>query len=538
MNGMDITMGNCQAQPTAAGKHLSSKEQNAKKPTVSLDTANKTPSSKQSKATTSGNTSNSRTIHENITVLETSYARDISDYYVKEKLIAQGSTCDVWKCRSKRTGELFALKVIPKLNPLFVDELRNEIAVLKKIDHPNIFRVYDKFESSSYIYMVSELLGKGNLYSQPFPYSEPRAAMVLTKILSAVTYLHKHHVCHRDLKLENVMYDDDFEPKLIDFGLSKPNVGAGVNMKCRVGTLVTMSPQVLKGQYTNKADIYAVGVIAYILLSGKRPFDGKTKKEITQKIVDGKFSMDGDPDWANISKPAKNFVKSLLSYDPDERPTAAEALRDPWLQKQAPLATPQPTTESMNRVKNALVQSARDGKLKRIAAMMIAYKTPNESLKELRDAFNAMDVNNHGAISLFEFRKALKGCGYSDEELKEMFQDIDVNGNGMINYTEFLAITMESRGRIEESRIKEAFDRIDTDGSGNLSRQELCSIMGRACTEKNCERLVDEIVDELDTANDGTFCDDHGRLVMISTTSALMLLLSLFTPVCLPVICR
>lgn len=447
-------------------------------------------------------------IHESITVAENPIGRDIFDYYEKVEHLAQGSTCDVWTARSKKTGQMYALKIIPKStndpqNATYVEEMRNEIDILKKIDHPNVFRVYEMFESDHFIYMVSEYLSNGDLYSRPLPYSEPDAAMVLTKMLSAVTYLHEHHVIHRDLKMENVMYDDQGEPKLIDFGLSKPNVGMSENMKCRVGTLATMSPQVLKGKYTNKADVYAIGVIAYNLLSGKRPFDGSSKREIAQKIIKGEFSMDGDPDWENVSQPAKDFCKSLLSYDPADRPTASTALNHPWLRKTAQLATPQPTSEDIARVQNALARSSQSSKLKKIAAMMIAYKSSNKSIKELRDAFNAIDVNNHGAINLWEFRQALKGSGYSDDKLKEIFQDIDVNDTGMINYTEFLAITLESRGGIEESKIKEAFDRIDTEQTGYLSREELCSIMGQACSTENCDKLVDSILEELDTNMDG-----------------------------------
>jgi len=185
------------------------------------------------------------TLQENITVSENPMDRNIFDYYDKVKHIAQGSTCDVWTIRQKSTGQIYALKIIPKTaaSQVFVKELRNEIATIKGIDHPNAVRVYEMFEDHRFIYMVSEYLEGGDLYSRPLPYSEPQAAMVLTRILSAVTYLHKHNVVHRDIKPQNVMYDEkEGEPRLIDFGLSKRNVPGGKSMTFRVGTLIYHEP--------------------------------------------------------------------------------------------------------------------------------------------------------------------------------------------------------------------------------------------------------------------------------------------------------
>jgi len=445
-------------------------------------------------------------LHENIAVSENPMDLNIFDYYEKIKHIAQGSTCDIWTIRHKKSGNIYALKIIPKTDAsqVFVNELRNEIDVLKTVDHPNAVRVYEMFEDHKFIYMVSEYCGGGDLYSQPLPYDEPQAALVLTKILSAVTYLHKNHIVHRDLKPQNVMYENEGgEPKLIDFGLSKRNVTDGKNMKCLVGTVETMSPQVFKGEYNAKADVWSIGVIAYVLLSGNLPFDGATDKEIAHKIVKGEYSMEGE-DWAKVSQSAKDFCKSLLTYDPDKRPTAAEALKDPWLRKNAPLSARRPGQEAMTKVQNALVHSAQDSKLKKVAAMMIAYKSSNESLKELRDAFDAVDANNHGTITFWEFRAVLRDCNFTDDELKVIFKDIDVNGTGVINYTEFLAATLETQGRIEDDLIAETFNRLDMDKSGYLSKEELCSILGSTCTAEDCDTMVNEILDEVDTDKDGT----------------------------------
>jgi calcium-dependent protein kinase len=273
-------------------------------------------------------------------------------------------------------------------------------------------------------------------------------------------------------------------------------------MHGKVGTLVTMSPEVLRGDYTAKADIWSVGVIAYILLSGKYPFNGNTEKEIASGIVEGKYQMDSK-EWTYVSQPAKDFVSSLLTYDPDKRPTASQALASPWLRKTFSLKDRRPPNEVMNSVKNALVQSAKASNFKKLVAMLIAHKRSNEAIKELREAFDAIDTNNHGTITYWEFRSALKDCNFSDEELKSMFRGIDVNESGVINYTEFLAMTLESRGRIEEDEIMQAFDRIDADRSGFISKENLCDILDAKCSAENCDAMVQEILDELDSDRDG-----------------------------------
>jgi calcium-dependent protein kinase len=291
------------------------------------------------------------------------------------------------------------------------------------------------------------------------------------------------------------------EPKLIDFGLSK--VGESL-MHSRVGSLSTMSPDVIQGSYTAKADIWSVGVLAFILLSGKLPFDGDTFKQIAAKIVHGNYSMKG-PEWSSVSKPAKDFVRSLLTYEPSYRPTAAQALANPWLQRTYSLQDRQASPALMHDVNRALVQSSHDSRFKKIVTMMIAYNYSNENLKELRNAFDTIDTNNHGTITYAEFRAALeKDCNFSnDDDLKALFQNIDVNGSGVINYTEFLAAVMQCRGQIEEEQIAAAFDKIDADHCGYITRQDLCDILCKHCTAENCNVMVQDVLNEVDDDGDG-----------------------------------
>ena len=137
---------------------------------------------------------------------------------------------------------------------------------------------------------------------------------------------------HRDIKHENIMFEStapDAEVKLIDFGLAQ-RYGKNQRFTDKVGTVYTMSPQVIKGDYDKQADMWSIGVVTYMLLVGDMPFGGSTRKEMAKKIVAGKYSMEGKK-WKTISKEAKDFIKKCLQMEPKLRYTADQALKSPWL---------------------------------------------------------------------------------------------------------------------------------------------------------------------------------------------------------------
>ena len=151
----------------------------------------------------------------------------------------------------------------------FIDELRNEIAILKDLDHPNIVRAIETFEHHERIFVVMELCSGGDLYTRD-PYSEPEAKRIVGSILSAVAYMHSKNVVHRDLKFENILFVNTSpmsEVKLIDFGLSKVYVDHRQHFTDVSGTIYTMAPEVLLGNHTEKADMWSIGTYVWIYLS-------------------------------------------------------------------------------------------------------------------------------------------------------------------------------------------------------------------------------------------------------------------------------
>lgn len=152
------------------------------------------------------------------------------------------------------------------------------------------------------------------------------------------------------------------------------------------------------------------------------------------------------------------FVKRCLTYDPNQRPTAEEALKLAWMQKDYEELTPE--LDKMDMVQAALLSFATYGTLKKLALMVIAHKSTSEEIGFLRKLFTKYDRLKNGVITFPEFRDALVEYNYSEEELEIMFRGIDVDGTGEVEYSEFLAATIEAHGAIDEERLAEAFDRI------------------------------------------------------------------------------
>eukprot|EP00565_Helicotheca_tamesis_P003993 CAMPEP_0185729834 /NCGR_PEP_ID=MMETSP1171-20130828/7480_1 /TAXON_ID=374046 /ORGANISM="Helicotheca tamensis, Strain CCMP826" /LENGTH=520 /DNA_ID=CAMNT_0028398761 /DNA_START=128 /DNA_END=1690 /DNA_ORIENTATION=+ len=376
----------------------------------------------------------------------------------------------------------------------FLDELRNEIIILRSLDHPNIVKAYEVYENKKNIYIIMELCTGGDLY-QRNPYSEKDAARYTATLLSAISFLHSHDVVHRDLKFENIMFEStapDAQIKVIDFGLSKkfmPNSDG--KMTEGVGTIYTMAPQVLQGVYTSQADLWSIGVIAYMLLSRQKPFYHRKRRYVIDKIMRCDYNFNG-PGWRHVSTEAMKFVSSLLVLDPKERLTADEALKHRWLDSNYKLSDRRPSEDVMQDVEGGLVDYGNTSDFKRMALMVVAHKSSTEEIAELRAAFDQYDSTNDGTITLDEFKLALSKSNYSEEEVEKMFAELDIDKNGKIYYTEFIAATLEVCGRIEEDRLAEAFDKIDDDDTGYITGKNLKNLLGKDYTLEKANKLLEE----------------------------------------------
>lgn len=380
------------------------------------------------------------------------------------------------------------------------------------MDHPNIVKAYEVYETSVNIYLVLEHCSGGDLYCR-VPYSEKDSARIVGKLLSAITHMHKHNITHRDIKFENIMFESnspDAEIKLIDFGLSKKMTQGGKNyMTEGVGTIYTMAPQVLRGIYTSQADIWSIGVITYMLLSNTKPFYGKKRRHVVSRILKGAYTFYA-PSWEDISEEAKEFVTETIEVDPKVRLNAEQALKHQWLSKEFPLSAREPPANILDSVHDNIVNYGAVSEFKKMALMVLAHKSTREEILDLRKAFDSFDTANNGTISLEEFKAAMERSNnqYSEKDIEDIFRTIDVGADGEIYYLEFLAATLEAHGRITEERLAEAFDRMDSDDSGMISKQNLRDLLGKNYSEEK----INQMLNEMECTKDGINFDAFRKI--------------------------
>eukprot|EP01023_Acetabularia_acetabulum_P051522 TRINITY_DN57042_c1_g1_i1.p1 TRINITY_DN57042_c1_g1~~TRINITY_DN57042_c1_g1_i1.p1 ORF type:complete len:367 (-),score=82.71 TRINITY_DN57042_c1_g1_i1:2148-3248(-) len=268
----------------------------------------------------------------------------VSDFlrrYEVGDTVGVGGFAVVKQGRDKISNQQVAIKVVDKSRYASGDNsLQREIEVLAKVNHPNCIKLYAVYITSRKVYIVTELVHGGELLDrvqEKGNYSEQHAASLISQILEGVQYLHSRGIVHRDLKLENmIMLDkrDDSPVKIADFGLSK-FFSPDTILSTVCGSPQYVAPEVLgvaegAKNYSPAVDMWSVGVILFILLSGYSPFDDENDAVLFQKIKSGDYDAD-DPIWDEVSDSAKDLVSKLLNIDSEERLTSEEALQHPWM---------------------------------------------------------------------------------------------------------------------------------------------------------------------------------------------------------------
>ncbi|XP_032475592.1 calcium/calmodulin-dependent protein kinase type 1B isoform X3 [Phocoena sinus] len=244
---------------------------------------------------------------------------DISSVYEIREKLGSGAFSEVVLAQERGSSHLVALKCIPKKALRGKEALvENEIAVLRRVSHPNIVALEDVHESPSHLYLAMELVTGGELFDRIMErgsYTEKDASHLVGQVLGAVSYLHSLGIVHRDLKPENLLYATPFEDSKImvsDFGLSKIQAGNMLGTAC--GTPGYVAPELLEQKPYGKAvDVWALGVISYIL-----------------QILRASYEFDS-PFWDDISESAKDFIRHLLERDPQKRFTCQQALQHLWI---------------------------------------------------------------------------------------------------------------------------------------------------------------------------------------------------------------
>ncbi|XP_022645085.1 calcium/calmodulin-dependent protein kinase type II alpha chain-like isoform X7 [Varroa jacobsoni] len=262
-----------------------------------------------------------------------------SDNYELKEELGKGAFSIVRRCVQKSTGLEFAAKIIntKKLSARDFQKLEREARICRKLNHPNIVRLHDSIQEEGYHYLIFDLVTGGELFEDIVAreyYSEADASHCIQQILESVNHCHQNNVVHRDLKPENLLLASKAKGaavKLADFGLAIEVQGEQQAWYGFAGTPGYLSPEVLKKDpYGKPVDIWACGVILYILLVGYPPFWDEDQHRLYAQIKAGAYDYPS-PEWDTVTPEAKNLINSMLTVNPAKRITAAEALKHPWI---------------------------------------------------------------------------------------------------------------------------------------------------------------------------------------------------------------
>ncbi|CAM9178675.1 unnamed protein product [Scytosiphon promiscuus] len=451
---------------------------------------------------------------------------------------------------ASNADRLYAMKSIhmTRLSKSRVQEFENEVSMLQQLHHPNIIQLREVFYHKKKIYMCMTLCtgechhglgtcalwwsanGSAPLVSCPssrlsYPcvaqtsiraacgqlndrsFTESQICTVMSQVIRALVYMHETaKICHRDLKMENIMLESPDDPlvvKLIDFGLSKVFT-EGDKMRTACGTVYTMAPEVLTGAgYTQKADLWSAGVIAFVLLSGSFPFlkdeaDLGDKDKVDQ-LAQARFYFNS-PSWKTVSAGAKGFVRGLLKKQPGFRWTAREALdycSDVWgptflrasfadLSEQADLAAAEQAAASIGGGGGGNGRS----RSRETSTVLSPNGTPRAGGGAAQNPLLPLDNSTHAA------RGRLKAVNGSIAKSMRRFADYGELKKAALMVTAFQL----DRGEIRQ--LKDAFLEVDTQGNGAISLEELRTVL--------CEHGVD--VAEVDRVFGAVDMDSSGRL--------------------------
>ncbi|CAE8644893.1 unnamed protein product [Polarella glacialis] len=422
------------------------------------------------------------------------------------KPLGQGSFGIVRKAKVKSTGAVRAVKSISKqLMKEKMNILMKEIEIMKAVDHPNSIMLYEIFEDERNLYLVMELCAGGCLHQRVRSSGHLReadAAVAMRQIFRAVFYLHRSHICHRDLKAENILLSTSASLaktllKVSDFGLSctfRPKQ----YLLQRVGTLTHMSPEVLEKKYNQSCDIWACGIILYFLLSSDVPFQDEAQ------ILRGRVSYSSKA-WWDASQDVVAFLGRLL-VKAARRQSAEQALQDQWFEKCLP-ATVEPV------LRFTLLDDLRTyrelNKFKRAALSTVASMLDEAHISESRDIFASLDTDGDGLLSVAELEERLRKISldkamhraYGRREIERIFQDMDDVGAPLkdFSYTEFLAATFNRAECLTEAVCREVFNALDKTQDGIIDFKELVSgnMLGHIPVEE-----LQQTLEELDQNGD------------------------------------
>lgn len=389
-----------------------------------------------------------------------------SSYALDPKPLGRGSYGEVWAATHRKSGARRAVKSIQKAGlKRYVSNvsgfIQREIDCLRRLDHPNICRIYEAYETEEQTDLVLEICEGGDLLER-LSLSKPRlpeaeAASLFAQMLGAVQHLFLRGVVHRDLKPENFLFtrrEPEREPlppmtspvKLIDFGLSRRiSSAAQIHMTPKIGTIEYMAPEAYAGNlnssHAHRADMWSLGVILHIIFLGH--FPSPKLVELPPQVY---FS---NPCFSKVSREGIDLLGLLLRKSPQERPAVNAALSHPWIAAVTRVESPW-----LGQMASVAMQPWQSSvRLRHLALVAAAREVNDEDACVLRRLFQALELECGGALTRPALERSAARQGQIADAAKELhsqFDTLDIDGSEAIDWTEFLAAALSVNGNFKE----------------------------------------------------------------------------------------
>ena len=453
---------------------------------------------------------------ENIVVKCSSLQSDIRKLYKFKDFVGKGNFGSVrtaFRRNECSMRKLFAVKSISKkkLQKKDLEDLIREVDIISSLDHPCIIKFYETFHDDFYFHIVTELCrGKDlrdRVKSEGGKINERETRVIIMKILNAINYCHYFNIVHRDLKPENIIFespnddnndndeeDDDNKNysflKIIDFGLAIKKQKEE-QLHTILGTPYYIAPEVLKGNYNEKCDIWSIGAITYFMLIGEEPFKGSTDTEIFARIIYEEPDFNNFK-FRNVSKLGIDFIKKCLEKKPEMRMSAAEALNHPWFEILYKKIHSKDVLDE-NILYN-LLNFEKCSTFKKIIMKYLINNMGHVELHTYQKAFYTFDKKKNAMISAEEIKNVFNN-NIDEKQLKTI---MSMGGNkNYLTFTEFIICCIKLRDFLTPEKLLNAFKFFDLDCNSYIDINDIYNTLLRfgknVINKENIEKLINQI---------------------------------------------
>ena len=455
----------------------------------------------------------------------------LKENYEIIKKIGSGPLGSVYKAKNVYLKNIVAIKIIKKSKDSNDDELniKEQINILKKLSHPNIVKIYEFYITDNNYQLITEYCKKEFSKYIKRSFTEKQLAVIFYQILSGLSYLHEQKVIHRNIKLKNIMILEKEEDiiskeeyywiKIVDFHTAEIFKRNQKIINKNFNSYFS-SPEGLKNNYLEKSDIWSVGIILHIALTGKVPFDGKTDEEINYKIANIPYN-NLDPRLLAHSSEVKDLLEKLLEKDINKRFTANEALNHEWFQKYNGRALfSNFHQDEIQQYINNLCNYSCESKISQLVLAFIVHNIPESiSIYNILKLFRYFNLSGNCKLTKAELKKGL--YNYRNEEqvnkiVDQLFLLLDGDNNGYIEFEEFLRACVDKKHILTKENIWYAFKFLDNKNENVIDVETLMKAFD-AKPNKMLEAVFNKTLNNGDKDHNGKITFDEFEEIILNT---------------------